>query len=240
MTMHRTKMLVAGMMLSGLALAPLTSAGQEVDYQPLSVGVDAGTLGLGASVSWRFSDHFGIRGGINFLKIESEAEDAADIDIEGEFDAELRLLGTPVGVDFFPWRDRSFRMTLGVLINKNRVKVSADPDLPGETTVYINDNPYDAFNEQGVNIEVDQQTLAPYFSIGGNFYFDQAKRWSLAGELGVAYTGSPEAAITVGNPVTTASPGFQADRAAEESELENKMEDYKFYPIIKLGVNFSF
>ena len=240
MTMQRTNMLVAGMMLSGLALAPMTSAGEEVDYQPMSVGVDVGTLGLGVSASWRFSDHFGIRGGVNYFMFDSQAEDTGDIEIEGDFDSELRLLGAPIGIDFYPWRDSSMRLTAGVLINQNRLKLDSNP-LPGDpTTVELNGEPYNVANDlQGISFEVDHLPIAPYLSIGGNFHFDKAKHWALAWEVGVAYIGSADAAITTGVIVAVGSE-LETNIAAEEKRIEDNVEDYKFYPIVKLGLNFSF
>jgi hypothetical protein len=238
MTMHRTNMLVAGLMLSGLALAPLTSAGQEADYQPLSVGIEAGTLGLGGAVSWRFSDHFGIRGGVNYLNYEDDARE-----IEGiTYDSELRLQSYPLALDIYPWKDRSFRITAGVLFNQNELTGTVpDPGGPGITFVDIGSGNYDVNADlSGMSVSAEQDEFSPFISIGGNFYLDKAKHWSIGGELGVAYTGSPEATISIGNPTTALTPGFQADKAAEEAELEDKMEDYKFYPIVKLSLNFSF
>ena len=53
----------------GLALgsAQNVRAAEEVDYQPFSLTAEAGTLGLGGSLSWRFSDHLGVRGGFNYF-----------------------------------------------------------------------------------------------------------------------------------------------------------------------------
>jgi uncharacterized protein YciU (UPF0263 family) len=239
MTMHRTKMLVAGVLLGGLAWMPIESAGQEVDYQPLSIGVDTGTLGLGVGVGWRFSDHFGIRGGVNYMKLENDAEDTGDVEIEGDFDAEIRLLGAPVGIDFYPWREKSVRLTAGVLLNRNHFKVDSNPTQPG-TEIELNGNTYDVFNDLGgASLEVDHLEAAPYLSIGGNFYFDRAKHWSLFVEVGVAYIGSAEAEIQTGFIVPSGSQ-LETDIAGEEARLEDKMEDYQLYPIVKVGVNFSF
>ena len=40
-----------------VGVAPGGMASEEVDYRTLSLSADAGTLGLGGTVSLRFSDH---------------------------------------------------------------------------------------------------------------------------------------------------------------------------------------
>ena len=57
-------------------------------------------------------------------------------------------------------------------------------------------------------MKLEQHPVAPYVSIGMNFYLDKHKHWSLGGELGVAYTGSPDVTLTTGNPGTVASRRF--------------------------------
>jgi hypothetical protein len=165
-------------------------------------------------------------------------------EIEGiTYDSELRLQSFPLALDIYPWKNRSFRFTAGVLFNQNELTGRVpNPGTPG-TRIFIGDQgrDYDVSDDlNGLNMKVDQDEFSPFLSVGGNFFLDRAKRWSITGELGVAYTGSPSATISIGNPTTVLSPDFQEDKAAEEKQLEDKMEDYKFYPIVKFGVNFSF
>jgi hypothetical protein len=243
MTMQKFKSLALGALVCGLTLGVLPTANAaepDVTHQPFTLSADVGTLGVGASLGWRFADHFGVRGGVNYLGYSRDGND-----IEGvKYNSKLRLLSEPVGLDLFPWKNRSFRVTVGVLINQNELQGTApDPGVPGTTIITLGDlgRTYDVNTDlRGLNLKVEQDSLAPYLSIGGNFYFDRAKHWSLSGEIGVAYTGSPKASINIGNPTTALNPIFIADRAAEERQIEDKISDYKFYPIVKLGLNFSF
>lgn len=240
MTMQKTYLSTLGLLVCGLVLGitrSMAAAEEDIKYQPLSLSVEGGTLGLGGSLSWRFSDHVGIRGGMNYFTYSRNGDD-----IEGvAYNSKLRLMSEPIGLDIYPWSDRSFRVTVGALINQNRIRGNVpDPGVPGTTIVTIGANTYDVNQLQGLNLGIEQQSVSPYLSIGGNFYLDKAKHWSIGAELGVAYTGSPDSKISIGNPAIASNPGFIADRQSEESQINDKISDYKFYPIVKLSVSFSF
>lgn len=207
----------------------------DVAYQPFSLGAEAGTTGFGGSASWRFADHLGVRAGLNYFSYTDDTREVEGI----TYRAKLKLMSEPIGVDFYPWKDRSFRITAGVLINQNKLEgVVPQDSVAGRTFIPIGEagNTYDSAAVGDLNMKVDQLAASPYLAIGGNFYFDKAKRWSLSGELGVAYTGSPDVTLTTGNPGIV----NPADLASEEAQLEDTAKKFKFYPILKIGVNFSF
>lgn len=199
-------------------------AAEEVDYQPFSLSAEAGTLGLGGTLSWRFSDHLGIRAGGNYFSY-----DHSD-DVEGiTYKSNLKLQSFPIGLDLYTSKSSSFHVTVGALINQNKLTGKVPPG----TTVDINGNPY----VTDLALEVKWQDLSPYVSVGGNIYFDSGKHVALGLEFGVAYTGSPDITLTrTGAP----NPALDADLEAERLQVEQKAKDFKFYPIIKVGVTVSF
>ena len=80
--------------------------------------------------------------------------------------------------------------------------------------------------------------MATYLSFGGNlFYFDDAHRWAIAGEMGVAYTGDPEVSLR-----RTGVPGPVIDAAVRRAErkLQRYVNQYTWWPVLKLGVSYSF
>jgi hypothetical protein len=170
---------------------PLTKPAENQerpDYRPWTVGVGVGTDGLiGAGVSWRFSDHLGVRAGIGYAEATWN-----DLGIGGlQYDARLRLLDEPLTLDFYPWRKRSFRVSAGLWLNQNELSGT----VSSTGTILVNGQPV-VIPAGSLGMKVEQQPVNPYLSIGGNlFYFDHAHRWALAGEVGVAYTGSPHASV---------------------------------------------
>jgi hypothetical protein len=218
------------------------SAEEEVAYQPFTIGAEAGTTGFGGAASWRFSDHFGARAGMHYFSYTDDGRE-----IEGvTYDAKLKLSSAPIAVDIFPWKSRSFRITAGVLINQNELTGSSmgEYDL-GNYYISIGDsgNVYQTDGSGGVgalHMKVEQQAVSPFLAIGGNFYLDKAKRWSLSGELGVAYTGSPDVTLSTASGAESGNAALQHDLDVETEQLEDGAEKFKFYPIIKVGLNFSF
>jgi hypothetical protein len=208
----------------GLALCITPSAlaaEKEVDYQPLSLTAEAGTTGLGGSLSWRFSDHLGIRGGGNYFSYDHSDE------IEGgTYDANIKLQSFPIGLDLFTSKNSTFHITIGALINQNELT-----GIQSGANVDINGNPY----ATDLALGVEWPQIAPYLSFGGTIYFDSRKHIGLGLEFGVAYTGKPDVILTASNPAVP-----PAELEAERLQIEESLQELKFWPIIKIGLTISF
>ncbi len=212
-------------------------SGEEAPtYQPFTIGAEAGTPGFGGSASWRFADHFGARAGFSYFGYSQ-----TDVEIDGITynDTDLRLMSEPIGLDIYPWQKSSFRITVGIMLNQNEYTgVAARDPIANRTFIEIGSsgNSYDSSAIGDLNLTVEQQVVSPYLSIGYSYYFDKARHWSLSGELGVAYTGDPDVTLTTGVPGSVPQP----DLDSEASQIEDTFSKYKFYPILRIGVNYSF
>ena len=246
MTSHTNLLLCAASVLAWGSLISTTHAADAVPvleqsklpeqpkdqpplYRPLTLGLDVGALGFGGSVSWRFSDHFGARVGLDYISFTD-----SDLVVSGiHYDAKFRLLGEPVTFDIYPWKTSSFHVSVGVMFNQNELVGTANQT--GDIIIDGNHIPFTAVGT--LHGKVEQQPVNPYLSIGGNFfYFDKARHWALGGELGVVYTGEPTATVSAGRT------GPVADRAARytENRLEDYADKFKWLPILKLAVTYSF
>jgi len=191
--------------------------------RPITIGVEAGTTGPGALVSWRFADHFAARAGIDYFEYSQSAT------IQGiNYHANMRLLSEPLTLDYYPWTNHSFHLSFGVLFNENQLTGNA----MGNVT--INGNSYITT----ANLEIKQQVVDPYFSIGGNLYFDREHHWSLGGELGVFWTGDPRVSLTA--PGASSTPQGAQDVRAEQAQVKHYAKDAEFWPVAKLSLNYSF
>ena len=111
-------------------------------------------------------------------------------------------------------------------------------ELRGEATTAGNLVVFPTAGGKDLSITINQQPVNPYLSIGGNLlYFDRAHRWALAGELGVAYTGEPRVSSS-----WTGLSGAQLVTAVKHNEeaLKDWADKFKFYPVAKLAVRYSF
>lgn len=213
--------------------AAAAEASDAPDYRPFTLGVEASSTGPGLSADWRFAEHFGARVGVNGFF--GASIDIGNRDIEGiNYDTKLKLLSEPLALDIYPWKSSTFRVTVGIMLNQNEVEgeVPQDPVF-GNTFITIGGNSYDSASIGNLNMKLEQDLVAPYVSIGMTFYLDKHKHWSLGGELGVAYTGSPDVALSTSTGLVP-----QQDLDAEAQQIEDGA--WQFYPIVKVSVNYSF
>ena len=254
MTKSRFYLLPAGVLLWGMASVGAQTAGtadsapEAPAYQPFSLGAEAGTPGFGGSISWRFADHFGVRAGFNYFSYSSSGDEFLGEKIEAQdqlqnptgvatINTKLHLMSEPLGLDIYPWRKSTFRITVGIMLNQNEQTgvVPADP-VAQQTYYVIGNNPlgYDSAAIGDLTMKIKQQPVSPYVSLGASYFFDKAKHWSLGGEIGVAYTGNPEVTLSTGTP-NSVNP---ADLNAEAQKMQANA--WKFFPILRIGVNYSF
>lgn len=234
MTTRKINSFALGLVFAGLACSStlsLRAAEDEVKYQPFTLSPNVSTLGFGVDARWRFADHFGVRGGVDYLGYSKDGED-----IEGaRYNADLRLFSAPLSLDVYPWENRSIRVSIGALINKNQLK-GFSPSTGAGTFVEIGGVLIDSGAVGDISLKVEQQTFSPFVSVGGDFSLNRSKSLSLGLEVGVAYTGSPDVTLTRSN----GPDAIDTQMAIERQQIEDKMKDYKFYPIVKVSLNFAF
>lgn len=213
---HRTTMLAAV-----LALAP--GAGQA----GFNFGGKAGTLGIGAEVGYRVTEHVNFRAGLNYLNYSGDRE-ISDID----YDFELGLRSLSLLADFYP-RGRGLHLTAGFIVNANEFEAVANPVDP----VTIGNTTYtpDELGELGGN--VDFSPVAPYLGLGWSS--GDAEGFGIGFGFGVVFQGLGDVTLEVDGPITQ-QPGFEADRRREEDDLEDKLGLFKLYPVLELGAVYRF
>jgi hypothetical protein len=199
-------------------------------FRPVTLGLEAGTTGLGGSLSWRFMDHWGVRAGGDYFNYTGANVTIADI----HYNSKLRLLSEPLTLDIYPWKKSSFRISAGIMFNQNQ--------LTGDTgdtgTITIDGVPIPVELAGTLHMKVEQQLVNPYLSIGGNFfYFDHAHHWALGGELGVVYTGDPSVSVTRSGPP---APLIDLALTKVQQDVKDYAEKFMWWPVAKITVSYSF
>lgn len=211
---------------------PTVRAANSAGYS-FSVSADASTTGLGGTFTWRFADHWGASVGVHGFGY------GYDGTISGvRYDASLRLLSEQLNLDFHPWAERSFRISAGILFNQNEAKGSGQAS--GITQTFnLGGTAFTAASVGTLNARLRFPDVGAYIGIGGDFFFfDNAKRWSLGGEVGVIFTGEPD--VTLSRTGGIASAQIDAALAQEQREAQNKANDFQFWPVIQLSLKFRF
>ena len=173
-----------------------------------------------------------VRVGLNYLNFDVRKEDISKE--VNEISMALDLNTVAMLLDWHP-RDNNFRISGGVMVNKNKLALSA---VPGEV-VSINDTEYSISRLDG---EVSFNQLAPYLGIGyGNAgKCDEDTHWRFSFDLGVMFQGTPEVKLSG----TASDPSIQRlldDAIAGESEdIKDYVTPFTVYPVLSFGVSYVF
>jgi len=229
--MKTTKMSLVALLSSGLLFAE--SLGD------INGALKVGTLGYGVDLSSPFNDSLAFRLNMNgFSMTRTDSQDGTD------FEGTLDLFTVGALLDYYP-TSTNFRLSTGIYYNGNGFSGNAKPSTG--TTVNIDGNTYTLgeFGDIG-SLSTDLtfgSSTAPYIGIGwGNDAHD--KGWGFTFDLGAMYHGTPEAKLKVKdinpNLPTATVTQIENDVADEEQSINNDLADFKFYPVISLGVNYTF
>lgn len=217
----------------GTAIALPASASAE-----LALGLKAGTPGAGLELTYGINDSLNARLGYNRFDYDYETTEDG-IDYEGD----LKLESFSALLDWHPMKG-NFRVSVGAFSNGNEFDLTAS----GQDNVQIGNRTYDIDGQ--VDATVDFNDFAPYVGIGWGDAVAGSKHWSFGVDLGVLFQGSPEAQLTGSGQAfdetsgmfidMTDDPTFQEELAREEQDLNDDMEDYKYYPVFAVGLNYRF
>lgn len=214
---------VAGLAAMAALFASLAHA------EGIGVSVKAGTLGTGAQLTAGFAPTWNARLGVNNFSYDyNTTKDSINYDIG------LGLKSGELLLDWHPFAG-GFRFSGGVMYNKNALKLTATP--AGSYT--IGNNTYTGAQVGVLTGVMDFNKSAPYLGVGWGNAVEKGDRLSFALDIGVMMQGTPKASLSATGPVTSL-PTFQDDLAREEATLNAAMKDFKYYPVVSLGLGYHF
>lgn len=181
------------------------------------VEVKMSTLGAGIDLSWPINDSLTTRLGLNRFNYNTNLNEGGI-----RYDAELDLSSYGLFLDWHPFRG-TFRLTAGYVSNDNSISGRASGNLQVGSGSYTN------IDLRG-SITFDS---GAYLGIGwGN---RAPKGWSFTADIGVLQQGSPGVRLrdTTGQVSST-------DLTQEASQLEDGLSNFKLYPVLGVGVSYSF
>jgi hypothetical protein len=197
---------------AALAFA-LAAAGSA---QAAGIGVRAGTTGIGADVAWSIAPTLSARLGYSTLKWSQ------DVNTDNvNYDGKLKLANFNTLLDFSPLGP--FRLTGGFIFNDNKYDVRGERSggsISGTVKAGKSAAPYLGIGYGNVS------------GLGVNFYAD----------LGIMFQGSPRASLSAN--CGSLSPGacatLQGEVAEEQRRLEDKLKNFKYYPVLNVGITVGF
>jgi hypothetical protein len=198
-------------------------------FNDLAIAAKAGTLGIGGDLTTNLLPQVNLRAGVQWFGLDFDAE-FGDID----YDVDIELLNPLVLIDWYPF-DGSFRVSAGALFSDHDMELRAT----SRASITIGDESYEAAELGTLKGEVGFNSVAPYVGIGWGNALGRTKRWGLAVDLGVAFIGSPDVDLSATGPIAS-NPDFMANLAEEEREINDDLEDFKFYPVLCMSLFYRF
>jgi opacity protein-like surface antigen len=215
------KAAVAGVMLAG-ASAASAQVTQEVYGQ-------VGTEGVGIGYGHVLGSMLNARAEFNGFAL-SHNFSSGGLTYNGTLD----LAHAGLYLDFFPLPSIvPFRLTAGVIIGGDSLNATAQPQSGSYT---INGHTYSAQGQQ-ITAKASYPTLRPYVGIGLGHSPIATRGWGLFFDAGIAY-GQPQ--LDFSAPSGIVAEAGQANLNAEEQQLANTIDRYRFYPIVKIGATYRF
>jgi hypothetical protein len=198
-----------------------------------SLGIRAGTLGGGVEAAFGLGQNAALR-----LSADGYNRNGTGKESDIDYDYKLKLRTAALTGDWFPFAN-NFRLSLAGFFNGNKIALHGKPTAG---TYTINGVPYTAAEVGALDADVDFNKAAPYIGLGYGRPINRGL--SLTFDAGVLYQGSPKSKITatcgaaiVGTPTCTQ---LQNDATAEEAKLNDALKRYKYYPVLTLGLAYTF
>lgn len=212
-----------------LSVAGLVSS--HVSYAESTVTAKVSTLGAGLEYAYEFNPKFSVVGGVNGATYDYD-QTSNNVKYEGT----LELSSFATGVRYAPW-EGAFFLGAGVLFNQNDVNLDAKPNGNSYT---FNGTTYTSNDLSLVNAKVKFPDVAPSLSLGW-----QAKLFgsqvSLTPELGVIFQGKPKLSTRIiCNASASTCNQARANIEKERQKLQKDLDGLSVYPLLSLGIGYSF
>lgn len=200
-----------------------------------AVSAEVGTTGLGLHLTLPVSASLNSRIGFNVFRYEtsSSTDDA-------QYDAKLKLNTIDALLDYYPMTGNGLRLTTGLIYNNNKIDIVARPTR--SSTYTFNGNTYVASQAGEVDGRIDFRKIAPYLGFGWGNALESMSGWRFTSDFGVMFQGSPNTSLSSRNCTLDAAlcNRLAGDLEAENRELQDDADAFRFYPVIRVGVSYRF
>jgi opacity protein-like surface antigen len=215
-----------------LALALIAGFSCAANATDIGVTADIGTTGVGIHASYPIKPNLNARIGLNYLNYDRSGSTS-----DADYNFKLKMQTVDVLADYFPM-DNGFRVSGGLVYNGN--KIDADMKAKNGTQYVINGTTYSAAQAGAINGSIDFKKIAPYLGIGwGNAV--KNKGWGFSADLGVMFQGSPKTNLTnTGCQAPVDCAQLARDIAVEKTKLNDEVNKFDAYPVVRVGASYRF
>lgn len=193
------------------------------------------TLGAGLELGMGITENFGGRVGFNKFSFTYNDTSGGQT-----FDGKLNWSSVGALLDWRPWGGVT-HLTAGAIFNNN--KIDASGTVANGSTYTADGVVYTCQTAGGcgVGFSVGFNKVAPYLGFGWSGH-PKKQGFSFSTDFGVMFQGSPQATVrslgtwnVAGTPVTTSA--LDADA---QNEINKELDGLKYYPVISIGIGYTF
>ena len=195
----------------------------------VTLGVTGGTLGVGPEITYRLNPLIGVRASATFLGFSGHGNVR-----NFRYDGHVRLRSYGGTIDLHPFAS-GFRLSAGLRSTAdNRVRFSGR----GRGSQTYGGVTYPADAAGTIDGVIRTRDVAPLATIGyahaglGGFVFGI--------DGGVMFHGSPRVADIATTGQLATNPLAQAQVATAVRQLRDRVDDYRYYPVVQLSLGYRF
>jgi hypothetical protein len=192
-----------------------------------------GTMGVGAEVTTRLTDMAQLRFGLNGWDLDSSRTEKGV-----DYDSTFRQRSASIIGDVFVIENSSFRVSLGLFYNDNRLDMTAKPRHDGNYE--FQNNTYTAQQIGTLSGQLTFNKASPYLGVGWGSAFAKPGRWAFALDVGAIYQGKPKFSLSSNSAYCNTNAQCQADIADQQQETESDLRSYRWYPVVSAGAIYRF
>lgn len=192
-----------------------------------------GTLGYGAELNLGLTDSVGARIGLNAFTYKHNANSSTV-----NYDFNLQMQTVSALADWYPFKG-SFRTSAGLMYNNNKVSLAG---LPTGGSYTINGTTYTSADVGSLQGTMTFNKVAPYLGIGWGNPVAKNKGWGMTSDIGVLFQGNPKTSLVATCGATLPAPQcttLQNDAAAENTKLQNDLSNFKWWPVVAIGISYQ-
>lgn len=192
-----------------------------------AIGFNGGTTGAGIEAVVRVNDRINAKLGYSGIAYD-QSGDYDDLEVGIDYDGTLETSSLSLLVDFAPFK-KFFRITAGVYNFSWSFNANAIPnksyDIEGRTF-----EP-ERLGTLEANMEYES-SLAPYIGVGFGNAVAKGLPVKLTLDMGLIGSGAPN--------FTMAGTGLIGPTADNAADFQNGLNEFEWYPVVKLGLAISF
>jgi len=217
------------MSIATLAVAcAMASSGAAA--QSKALGANLGTPGLGVQVTSQVSDLVVLRGALDGMSI-SRNQDYSDI----AYDGKAKLATGGLFADLHPGGGAVF-VSGGAYFGKREIELKAQPSA----NVEIGGVTYTPAQVGRIDGEAKLSKFQPFLGVGFDNTYVGERAWGFRALAGVSFSKAPKVTLAATGGALASDPAFLAQLRIEEAQAREDAKDFKYFPVVQLGLTRRF